>query len=205
MQHHPWLDTFDVSAILYHAKPSSTTFIIAFHKTVYYNSGMLFIVFGLPGAGKTYVGEVLKDEFGFYFYDGDRDLTDEMKKALKEKKLFNDSMRDVFFQSLINKVLQLHRTKKHLVVAQTFIKEKYRSQLLKAIPFAKFILVQTKKALREKRLLQRNDLDQNYVKKIITFFEKPTIEHFKIENDTDGKIQVIKRLENILYNQKINY
>ncbi len=61
---------------------------------------MLLIVFGLPGAGKTYVGKLLKDEFGFYFYDGDRDLTDEMRQALKEKKLFNDSMRDVFFQQL---------------------------------------------------------------------------------------------------------
>ena len=166
---------------------------------------MLFIVFGLPGAGKTYVGKLFKDEFGFFFFDGDKELTDEMQQALKEKNLFNDSMRDVFFQSLINKVLQLHRTKKHLVVAQTFIKEKYRNQLLKAMPFARFILVQTKKVLREKRLLQRNDLDQDYVKKMITLFEKPTIEHFKIRNDTNGKIQLIKRLENILYNQKINY
>ena len=166
---------------------------------------MLFIVFGLPGAGKTYVGRLLKDEFGFYLYDGDNQLTDEMKKALKEKKLFNDSMRDVFFQRLINKVLQLHKTKKNLVVAQTFIKEKYRKQLLKAMPFARFILVQTKKVLREKRLLQRNDLHLNYVKKMITLFEKPTVEHFKIENDTDGKIQLIKKLEKILHNQKVNY
>ena len=85
---------------------------------------MLLIVFGLPGAGKTYVGNLLRDEFGFYFYEGDRDLTDEMQQALKEKKLFNDSMRDVFFKNLIGKVSQLHKTKKHLVVAQTFIKEK---------------------------------------------------------------------------------
>ncbi|MEK7517918.1 MAG: AAA family ATPase [Patescibacteria group bacterium] len=166
---------------------------------------MLFIVFGLPGAGKTYVGRLLKDEFGFYLYDGDNQLTDEMKKALKEKKLFNDSMRDVFFQRLINKVLQLHKTKKNLVVAQTFIKEKYRKQLLKAMPFARFILVQTKKVLREKRLLQRDDLDQNYVKSMIKLFEKPTIEHLKTRNDTDGKIQLIKKLENFLHNQKINY
>jgi gluconate kinase len=166
---------------------------------------MLLIVFGLPGAGKTYVGKLLKDKFGFYFYDGDRDLTDEMQQALKEKKLFNDSMRDVFFQNLISKVLQLHKTKKHLVVAQTFIKEKYRNQLLKALPHARFILVQTKRALREKRLLQRNDLDQDYVKSMIKLFEKPTIEHFKVANGADGKIQLLKKLEKILRNQKINY
>lgn len=165
---------------------------------------MLLIVFGLPAAGKTYVGKLIKDEFGFYFYDGDNDLTDEMKQALKEKKLFNDSMRDVFFKNLINKVSRLHKTKKNLAVAQTFIKEKYRNQLLKAIPDAKFILVQTKTALREKRLLERNDLDQDYAKKMIELFEKPIIEHFKINNDTDGKIEIIKRLEKILHNQKVN-
>jgi gluconate kinase len=166
---------------------------------------MLLIVFGLPGAGKTYVGKLIKDEFGFFFYEGDRDLTDEMKQALKEKKLFNDSMRDVFFKNLINKVLQLYKTKKRLAVAQTFIKEKYRNQLLKILPHTKFILLQTKTALREKRLLQRNDLDQDYVKGMVKLFEKPSIEHFKIENNTDGKIQLLKSLEKILRNQKINY
>ena len=40
---------------------------------------------------------------------------------------------------------------------------------------------------------------------MITLFEKPTVEHFKIENDTDGKIQLIKKLEKILHNQKVNY
>ncbi|OGH20379.1 MAG: hypothetical protein A3D74_01055 [Candidatus Levybacteria bacterium RIFCSPHIGHO2_02_FULL_37_13] len=166
---------------------------------------MLLIVFGLPGAGKTYVGNLLRDEFGFYFYEGDRDLTDEMQQALKEKKLFNDSMRDVFFKNLIGKVSQLHKTKKHLVVAQTFIKEKYRNRLLKSLPHARFILVQTENALREKRFLQRNDLDLNYVKGMVKLFEKPNVEHFKIENNTDGKIQLLKKLENILFNQKINY
>lgn len=165
---------------------------------------MLLIIFGLPGVGKTYIGNVLKNEFGFYFFDGDDDLTDEMKKALKEKKLFNDSMRDVFFQRLINKVLKLYKTKKRLVIAQTFIKEKYRNQLLKVLPSAKFILVQTKTELREKRLLQRNDLDLSYVKNMVKLFEKPAIKHFKIENNIDGKMQVIKNLEDFLHNQKVN-
>lgn len=113
-------------------------------------------------------------------------------------------MRDVFFQNLKIRLLQLHKTKKQLVVAQTFIKEKYRNQLLKALPYAIFILVQTKTALRERRLLQRNDLDQDYVKNMVKLFEKPTIEHFQIANDADGKIQVMKKLKKILGNQKIN-
>lgn len=165
---------------------------------------MLLVVFGLPGAGKTYVGKLLEENYGFYFYDGDNDLTDEMKQALKEKKLFNDAMRDIFFQKLIDKVLQLYKTKKNLVVTQTFIKEKYRSQFLKVMPYAKFILVQTKNDVREKRLLQRNDLDLDYASNMIKLFEKPSIKHFKIENNIDGKVQVIKNLEDFLHNQKVN-
>ena len=30
-------------------------------------------LFGLPAAGKNYVGQVLADAFGYTFYDGDRD------------------------------------------------------------------------------------------------------------------------------------
>lgn len=43
---------------------------------------MLLILFGLPGCGKNYVGEILQSSFGFYFYDGDDALTDDMRDCL---------------------------------------------------------------------------------------------------------------------------
>ena len=48
----------------------------------------LIILFGLAGDGKTYVGKIFEKYFNYYFYDGDNDLTEEMKEAIKTKTVF---------------------------------------------------------------------------------------------------------------------
>lgn len=157
-----------------------------------------FILFGLPGTGKTFVGKVFEKYFNYYFYDGDNDLTPEMKTAIKTKTVFTDQMRDVFFERLINKISILEKKYKRLVVAQTFIKEKYRVDLLKKIPEAKFILIETKKDIREKRLLERTDypLDLEYARKMEGNFDKPKIDFNVITNDY-GVENIITQLEKL--------
>src|SRR3989339_337852 len=117
----------------------------------------LIVLFGLPGTGKSYVGKIFKKYFNYCFYDGDEGLTPEMKEAIKTKTVFTDQMRDIYFKILISKIQSLSKKHNKLAVAQTFIKEKYRINLLEKIPEAKFILVETKKEIREKRLLDRTD------------------------------------------------
>lgn len=173
----------------------------------------LIILFGLPGAGKTFVGKVFERYFDYYFYDGDNDLTEEMKEAIKVQKVFTDRMRDIFFKRLINKIQKLlalsvypeqSRRKvegklkhKKLVVAQTFIKEKYRLNLISKITETKFVLVETKKSIREKRLSQRKDypLEMEYTRKIELNFDKPIIDHLKIINDIDGVENIKKQIK----------
>lgn len=157
----------------------------------------LIILFGLPGTGKTYVGRVFGKYFNYYFYEGDNDLTDEMKEAIKTKTVFTDEMRDVFFKVLISKIKTLTNKHKNLVVAQTFIKEKYRLQLLKKIPEAKFILVETKKEIREKRLKDRVDypLDLEYARIMEKNFDSPIINHETIINDEDGEENIKKQIQ----------
>ncbi|HEX7542778.1 MAG TPA: shikimate kinase, partial [Patescibacteria group bacterium] len=107
----------------------------------------LIILFGLPGTGKTFVGKIFEKYFDYYFYDGDNDLTEEMKEAIKVQRVFTNQMRDVFFEKLIKSIVNLKFKQKKLVVVQTFIKEKYRVKLINKIPEAKFILVETKKSV----------------------------------------------------------
>lgn len=164
---------------------------------------MILVLFGLPATGKSYIGKLLEDEFGFFFYDGDEDLTPQMKKAIKEKRIFTDDMRDVFFQNLITSVKRLKKTQTKLVVAQAFIKEKYRKQFVKHFPQTRFILIQTKNKVRTNRLTQRNDLDLEYVEKMNKLFEKPAIKHFVIENNTDGQKELVQQLEYFLAHQNI--
>src|SRR3989339_836550 len=135
----------------------------------------LIVLFGLPGTGKSYVGKIFKKYFNYCFYDGDEDLTPEMKAAIKTKTVFTDQMRNIYFKILISKIQRLSKKHKKLVVAQTFIKEKYRINLLEKIPEAKFVLVETDKFIREKRLNERTDypLNLEYARKMELNFEKP--------------------------------
>lgn len=148
----------------------------------------LYILFGLPGAGKTFVGKIFSEHFGFYFYEGDDDLTQEMKDAIVTKTPFTDAMRDVFFEKLIKNIKELHQKHKKIVVAQTFIKEKYRNLLLDAIPDAKFIFVQAEDTIRESRLLKRTEypLDLEYSRNMKRMFELPEISHLQILNNANG-------------------
>lgn len=163
----------------------------------------LIILFGLPGTGKTYVGRIFEKYFDYYFYDGDNDLTPEMLEAIKTKTVFTDEMRDDYFKILIAKIQSLSKKNINLVVAQTFIKEKYRLDLLNKIPETKFILIETKKEIREKRLMERVDypLDLEYARKMEGNFDKPKIGHQIISNTQLGeenlRIQINSLLRNI--------
>ncbi len=159
----------------------------------------LIILFGLPGTGKTFVGKVFEKYFDYYFYDGDNDLTSETKEAIKTKTVFTDRMRNIFFEKLIRNIQELKSKHKNLVVAQTFIKEKYRIDLIKKIPETKFILVDTKKSLREKRLMGRADypLDLEYARIMERNFDKAKVSHNIITNNIEG-IKEIKKEVNLL-------
>jgi gluconate kinase len=91
--------------------------------------------------------------------------------------------------------------KKHkkLVIAQTFIKEKYRVDLLKKIPKVSFVLVKTNKFVREKRLIDRTDypLDLEYSRKMVKNFEKPEVKYKIIINDQEGKEVIIKQIQQL--------
>ncbi len=162
----------------------------------------LFITFGLPGAGKSYVARVF-NEFGFFVHDGDDDLTDEMKIAIATQKPINDAMRDAFFDQIIQSIYQLKPIHPRLVVAQTFIKEKYRLRVREHFPEAQFILVEADTNVRETRLAHRSHqmLDMDYARKMSTIFEPPRIDHLIIDNDGNGENSIKQQIEAILQNQ----
>jgi len=56
----------------------------------------IYIFFGIPGSGKSYLGKKFADKIGAYFYEADDDYTDEMreesKKSEEHKKMINDQL-----------------------------------------------------------------------------------------------------------------
>lgn len=160
-------------------------------------NSQLIMVFGYPGVGKTYVGNVLKKHFGFYFFDGDVVLSRGMKQAIKTKTPFTDSMRSLFFQRLRKSVDSFIKQKPRIAVAQTFIKERYRKDFLQRFPQAQFILVTADNSTREKRLKERSDLDIAYARLMTKNFELPQLEHFELTNNAEGEKKIVKQLQKL--------
>lgn len=160
----------------------------------------LLILFGLPGTGKSYVSEIMREDFNFFVYDGDDDLSDDMQHAITHQHPINDSMRNIFFNKLKKSITHLLQTQQKIAVTQTFIKEKYRKQVLKEFPHAEFILIQTDTKVRETRLAKRTNypLDKVYAREMVRVFEKPEIQHVVIVNDSEGKEEIRKQLKNLL-------
>lgn len=154
-----------------------------------HKSPILYVTFGLPGAGKTYAARLF-EQFGFFVHDGDDDLPERMRVAINSQQPINDTMRDEFFDRIIRHVHELLPAHPKLVLAQTFIKEKYRKRFLEQFPFAQFVLVVADDPIRELRLERRTNqpLEPDYTRKMIALFEPPHIPHSVIVNDADGSL-----------------
>jgi gluconate kinase len=164
-----------------------------------YDQPALFVAFGLPGAGKTYVALTFED-FGFTMHDGDDDLPDVMRAAIAASQPIDDGLRDQFFARIIASAERLWPVNPRLVIAQTFIKEKYRQRFIKHFPAAQFVLVEAALDVRERRLEQRTHqaLDPDYVRKMDLIFEPPHIPHQVLINNSDGDTHIKVQIEKIL-------
>ena len=165
----------------------------------------LIVVFGLPGAGKSYVAKIIEKSFDYVPYNGDEDLPNTMKQALYEKKIITDDMRREFITNMVTSVKNLLQKKEDVVVHQAFIKEFMREQLLDAIPTTKFILVQTDDAIREKRYMKRIyfNLGLPYLRHMSALFEPVRIPHATIYNKNEGNSEIVHQLQRILSSEVI--
>lgn len=118
----------------------------------------LYYLFGLPATGKTYVGRLLEEKFGFRFYDADEWLPSDMLQTLKDGRGFSDAQRDMYYTLICDKIEQrIAVDKVPVVIAQATFKNKHRLQVLKRFPFVQFWWVQAPVQRRAKRLKDRSD------------------------------------------------
>jgi gluconate kinase len=145
-------------------------------------------VFGLPGAGKTYAGQVIARTLGCHFHDGDTDLPDDMRTAISTSQPVSEAMRDVFFTRILNSLERLRMEYPRIVLAQTFLKERHRQWVIGKFPEAQFILVKADQAVRRYRLEHRTSmpLALDYVRRMDTLFEPPQVPHIELDNNQSG-------------------
>jgi gluconate kinase len=159
----------------------------------------LIVVFGIPGAGKSYVAQIIAETFGYYSYNGDTALPSDMKEKILAKSDVTTDMRTRFVQNMIDEVNQLSKTHSTIVLHQALIKDHMRQQLLTAFPHATYIWVRCNDALLKKRYMQRSyfNLGLPYLQLMIDAFEPPTHKHIAIHNDAEGSEEIVKQLRTI--------
>lgn len=159
---------------------------------------MFIYLFGLPAAGKNYVGQVLAEEFGFVFYDGDLDLTPEMRAAVRDQVPFTDDMRDRYYTSLVKRIAELRRTIPDLAFGQATFKERHRRLIAASFPDVIFVLVQANEAVRMARLRAGNSaVTEEYARLIGSYFDPPQHDHVVIENN-GRREAVVRQLGHLL-------
>lgn len=163
-------------------------------------SQRLLIIFGKPGAGKSFVADVTEHTFDFFTYNGDTDIPPDMKDALFQKQEITDTMREQFLDNMIASVASLSKTHDNLMVHQTFIKEFMRKKVLDTFPYAKFILVEADDAIREKRYMKRKyfNLGLPYLHRMTNLFEPVQIPHSIIKNNDEGATHITEQLDKII-------
>lgn len=159
---------------------------------------MLIILFGLAGSGKNYVGEILASEFGYFYWDADQAMPNEMREAIHQRANFTQTMRDNLTNIIIKHIADFKIKYSKIAISQALYKEQNRNQLLSVYPEAKLIEVKANLKNRIAHLKQRNDeIDQGYAEKISHNFEKPTISHGIVTNNSD-RIAIINQLKKIV-------
>lgn len=147
---------------------------------------MLIILFGKPGVGKTHIGKLLQAHYDYFFYDADIDLTADALVAIQNKEIFSPAVENEFVDLVIERIRQLQKKHKHLIIAQAFGRELPRTKLFNAFKNAQFYFIDMPDNMADQRLLERKDwVDISYANEIRQAYEPPKIPHRVIYNSKD--------------------
>jgi gluconate kinase len=154
----------------------------------------VLFLFGLSGAGKSWVGDLIGTEAGRTVYHADTDLTETMKTALQQQRPFTNSMRDEYFPIVAQKILSLRQGQRKLVVTQGVYKQRHRDYLLDRIADMEMLWVEASDRFIEERLQRRRTgIDSASAAALRLDFELPP-EGTKIVINEGGSLEVIAQL-----------
>lgn len=167
---------------------------------------MLLVLFGYPGSGKSFIGKILENEYGFYHYEADRDLTPPIKEAILRNQPIPDQFRQDYFDVVFEQIKTLKGIHQRMVVTQTFTKNLEREWIHQHFPEAMFIWVKANPQIIKRRLAQRNDhlVNKTYANLATKKFDHPNIPYRVLENNC-GEEQIRLQLINIFQSATPQY
>mgnify|MGYP001064635639 FL=1 len=139
------------------------------------SDGQVIVVMGVAGAGKTTVGELLAEDLGWSFYDGDdyhpRANVEKMSRGIS----LNDEDRALWLDRLRSLIDELLAVGERGVVACSALKRAYRQRLGRDRPRVRFVYLQGSEPLIRDRLEQREGhfMEEDLLADQLETLEKP--------------------------------
>ena len=134
----------------------------------------VLLLFGMSGAGKTYLGELISSRLGYFHYELDRDLTPAMRAAIAAKRSFTEQERDEYFEQVVVRMQEILTQHPKTVFTQGVYKERHREALRRRIPGLETVWVQAPQSVIQNRLQRREGgVPPDYAEMITRNFEVP--------------------------------
>jgi gluconate kinase len=160
---------------------------------------MLVVLFGLPGAGKSYAGTLLRDQFGFHLYEADEDLPAEYVALAAAGRVAPEAMRDAYHRRVVERLERLSAANSRLAVAVPLLRDRHRQWIRQRFPDAIFVLVECNTQRRESRLDARvHAVTTSYARQVMALLEPPNLPHVRLDNSAYGPGSVRRQLDAIL-------
>ncbi len=168
---------------------------------------MIYVLFGPPGVGKTYIGGLLAKTMGWHFFDADTIYSndDELRYLLTSGN-YDQRVRDRFVNKLILTVQHMLAVdgNKDLVIAEAFTKEKNRAEFMKYFDEqVMYIMIHASRDIAFERMRMRMRKEEHVVDEgIFEFvwaeFETPKIPHKVLRNIEKTDIEIIEEFNNLI-------
>ena len=145
---------------------------------------MIKLLFGKIGSGKSYIGQLAQERYGYVFHDMDWDLPTEMKESIERHDEVTQDMRDQFTIATVDRIRKLKEKNDRICISQALFKNQNRVTIQSELPDVDFIWVDAREALISERLKKRTGFTASayYANLINPNFEIPTIKCTKFMN-----------------------
>jgi gluconokinase len=133
---------------------------------------MIIYLYGLPGTGKNFIGEIYKSIFNFYFQDADEYLPIKMKNKLKQGEHFTIKDVSEYHHIIANKIYKLAKEHQNLVITQASLFIEHRQIIKDKNPLIKFVYINSDRSTILNRLNDRKGyVTPNYMLDLEKFLE----------------------------------
>jgi len=159
----------------------------------------LIILFGLPGAGKSYAGRLLRDVFGCHFHEADDDIPADYRALVAAGRVVSEARRDAYHRALLDRLAALRAQHPRLAVAVPLLRDRHRRWIAERFPDALFLLVESAPGTWAARLAARaHTVGLDYARVVSALYEPPTIPHHRLDNTPDGPASLQAQLAQLL-------